>query len=163
MNVFYLDQDVVKCAKYHFDKHVNVMIKESTQMLCTALWCVDPLAAEDYFGFGRCYEPISNINHPSCKWVRKSTANFLWVKNLVVQLNEEKKYRFESGDHKSYFIAVNLPIPCIKNNEFTPPPQCMPEYLQTYDPVVAYRNYYMSEEKNYMAKWTNRDKPEWWV
>lgn len=162
MNIFYLDSNATKCAKYHFDMHINAMIKESAQMLSTAMWCVDPLIAEDYFEIERCYAPISNINHPSCKWVRESTAHFSWLKKLVIQLNEEKKYRFKSGDHKSYFIAVNLPVPCIDNNEFTQPPQCMPEYLQTNDSIVAYRQYYMSIEKNYMAKWTKRNFPKWW-
>lgn len=152
MNVFYLDEDPVKCAKYHFDTHVNKMLLETAQMLSTAMWCVDPLVAEDFCKIGRCYEPISNINHPSCKWARQSTAHFIWLKKLVIALNEEKKYRFKSGDHKSYFVAANLPVPNIGNNEFVQPPQCMPEYLQTDDAVVAYRQYYMSQEKSHLAK-----------
>ena len=163
MNVFYLDEDPMKCAKYHFDAHINKLLLESTQMLSTALWCVDPLIAEDYFSIERCYAPISNINHPSAVWTRKSTAHFIWLKNLTLYLNEEKKYRFGGKDHKSYFVATNLPIPDIENHKFTQPPQCMPEYLFHYDSVIAYRNYYMSDEKRYMATWTKRKRPEWWI
>ena len=36
MNIFYLDKDPVKAAKYSCDKHVVKMILESAQMLCTA-------------------------------------------------------------------------------------------------------------------------------
>lgn len=139
------------------------MILESTQILSTVLWCVDPLKAENYFGIERCYAPISNIYHPSVKWVMKSSKNFSWLKRLVDALNDEKKYRFESGDHKSYFIGTNIPLPNISNNGFSQPPQCMPEYLHHSDSVVAYRNYYMSDEKSYMAKWTKRNVPEWWI
>ena len=42
MNLFYLDNDLDKCAEYHVDKHVNKMILEAAQLLCTAIW-VDTL------------------------------------------------------------------------------------------------------------------------
>ena len=42
MNLFYLDEDLDKCAEYHVDKHVNKMILEAAQLLCTAIW-VDQL------------------------------------------------------------------------------------------------------------------------
>ena len=29
MNLFYLDEDLDKCAEYHVDKHVNKMILEA--------------------------------------------------------------------------------------------------------------------------------------
>ena len=38
MNLFYLDEDLDKCAEYHVDKHVNKMILEAAQLLCTAIW-----------------------------------------------------------------------------------------------------------------------------
>lgn len=37
MNIFYLDHNPIYCAKYHCDKHVIAMIKESAQLLCTAI------------------------------------------------------------------------------------------------------------------------------
>ncbi len=42
MTLFYLDNDLDKCAEYHVDKHVNKMILEAAQLLCTAIW-VDTL------------------------------------------------------------------------------------------------------------------------
>ena len=42
MNLFYLDEDLDKCAEYHVDKHVNKMILEAAQILCTVIW-VDTL------------------------------------------------------------------------------------------------------------------------
>lgn len=149
------------CAKYHFDKHISKLLLESVQMLSTAVWCVDPLVAEDLYKFGGIYQP-THINHPSNKWSRQSLANFLWLRNLVLHLNEEKKYRFNSGNHKAMEIIIGLPFPSIKNIKFTDPPQCMPEHLKCEDTVTAYRNYYISEDKNHMAKWTKREAPEWW-
>ena len=34
MNIFFLDMNVKKCAKYHVDKHVVKMILETAQLLC---------------------------------------------------------------------------------------------------------------------------------
>ena len=45
MNLFYLDSDLDKCAEYHVDRHVNKMILEAAQLICTNLW-IDHL-----FGF----------------------------------------------------------------------------------------------------------------
>ena len=36
MNIFYLDDNVVKCAEMHNDKHVVKMILEYAQLLSTA-------------------------------------------------------------------------------------------------------------------------------
>lgn len=38
MNIFVLDEDPVKAAEYHCNKHVCKMIIESAQMLCTTHW-----------------------------------------------------------------------------------------------------------------------------
>jgi len=161
MNIFYLDQDVVKCAKYHFDKHVNVMIKESAQMLSTATWCLNPLLAEDLYKQELCYLP-THINHPCNIWVRESNSNFLWLKNLAIYLNEEKKYRFESGNHKSIYVVLSLPVLNNIKTKFTKPALAITnKSLHCDDPVLSYRNYYMTD-KRHMAKWTNREIPHWW-
>lgn len=162
MNVFYLSHNPTKCAKWYFNSHISKMLIESVQMMSTTLWFTDPLIAEYLYKNQKCYAPISNVNHKSAVWVRSSLSHFIWLRNLIICLNEEKKYRFNTGDHKSYFVGINLPFPCIENIKFSQPPQAMPEYLQNKDSIVAYRNYYMSDEKNHIAKWTNRNKPEWW-
>ena len=38
MNLFYLDEDLDKCAEYHVDKHIVKMPLEAAQILSTALW-----------------------------------------------------------------------------------------------------------------------------
>lgn len=155
-----MDADPAKCAKYHFDKHLNKMILESAQMMSTAVWELDYDMASYYYDCGLCYKP-THKNHPSNIWVRQSTSHFLWMRELVIFLDDERNFRFGSDVHKSRIIACNLPI-ILHKQTFTQPPQCMPEYLHSGDSIVSYRNYYKSNEKNYMAKWTNRGCPEWW-
>ena len=38
MNLFYLDEDLDRCAEYHVDKHIVKMPLEAAQILSTALW-----------------------------------------------------------------------------------------------------------------------------
>ena len=38
MNLFFLDNDLDKCAEYHVDKHIVKMPLEAAQLLCTAMW-----------------------------------------------------------------------------------------------------------------------------
>jgi len=37
----------------------------------------------------------------------------------------------------------------------------MPDEYKVADPVESYRNYYRGAKASF-AKWTNREKPEWW-
>jgi hypothetical protein len=76
------------------------------------------------------------------------------------------EYTFRYGKvHKteSSGIFQNLSkIPYeLPGGKFTEPPQCMPDDCKDDDPVVAYRNYYVSE-KSYMARWKNTDSPTWY-
>ena len=38
MNLFYLDEDLDKCAEAHVDKHIVKMPLEVAQILCTSIW-----------------------------------------------------------------------------------------------------------------------------
>ena len=38
MNLFYLDEDLDKCAEYHVDKHIVKMPLEVAQIMCTTIW-----------------------------------------------------------------------------------------------------------------------------
>jgi len=31
------------------------------------------------------------------------------------------------------------------------------------NPVESYRNYYMSDEKKHLLKWSKREQPEWFI
>jgi len=165
------------------DKHVNKMILEAAQLICTNLW-IDHL-----FGFvpraitkeenavlqktrkewkevpmeDRLFPYLPTMqSHPSCIWVRSSLENFYWTNNYAFALGSEAHYRYGS-EHKSMKMLMNLPEP--KNMEdhgFTQFALAMTEELKDYsDPIQSYRNFYMLDKATF-ASWKHRDKPYWW-
>lgn len=152
MNIFYLDEDVVKCARYHADKHVIKMILESAQILCTAL---------GLHGVETQYKP-THLKHPCVIWAAESKDNCIWLQNLVVALNYEYMHRWDRVcDHKSALVAMPLKFPTMKFSGITERPQAMPEQYQIpNDPISAYRKYY-SVEKKHLHFYTKREKPYW--
>ena len=152
MNIFILDYDIEKCAKYTCDKHCVKMILESAQMLSTAC----RLSGLDV-GYKACYK-----NHPCGIWTRASLSNWLWLRKLVIELNGEWKRRFNhKQNHKSFEVVMSLPYPKIKDYGLTPFAQAMPDVYKNKDAVNAYRNYYMGD-KRHIAYWKN-GKPFWYI
>ena len=52
------------------------------------------------------------------------------------------------------------PLNIDREAPFTDPPQCMPPYCKGEDTVMAYQTYYILEKSRF-ARWTKRQKPEW--
>jgi hypothetical protein len=184
MNLFYLDEDLDKCAEYHVDKHVVKMILEAAQLLCTTMWI------DEYFGYvprpltkeenaklstirkewkevpleERKFPYLATMqNHPSAVWVRTSFENFCWTHNYANALNEEYCYRYGKR-HKSVEDVINkLPDPKhIEQIGFTTFALAMPDVLKNYDdPIQSYRDYYHLDKATF-ASWKNREKPHWW-
>jgi Pyrimidine dimer DNA glycosylase len=150
MNIFYLDSDVVQCARFHSDKHVIKMLLESAQILCSVLW-IHHIEAP--------YKP-THLNHPCVLWANESLSNWLWLKQLAHALNEEYQYRFNRDNHKSYEVIAKLPIPPIPDYGLTKRPQVLPDTCKQEDPVKAYRQYYRTQ-KRHLGHWTKRDIPDW--
>lgn len=150
MNIFYLDRNIELCARYHVDSHVVKMILESTQMLCTV---VNECGGES---------PYRSVHqkHPCTLWVGKSKSNFLWLQDLVHELNEEFRYRFSGRSHQCYDIAMNLDLPSdFPDLGVTARPQCVPDSYKRDDPIDAYRLYY-ALSKSHIHKWTGRKEPD---
>lgn len=151
MNIFILDLNITKCAQYHCDKHVVKMILESAQILSTVCY---------KYGIQTQYRP-THINHPCTLWAGKSISNWLWLKDLALQLNDEYKFRFNKcDDHKSATIINQLPCPPIPKNELTEFVQAMPLKYKNLSPVQAYRQYYI-HEKFKICTWKKRSTPQW--
>jgi hypothetical protein len=151
MNIFYLDYDTSKCAKYHNDKHVVKMILETAQLLCGAHWATG----------GEAPYKLSHKNHPSSIWVRQDINNYNWLCSLGLKLCSEYTHRY-GKTHKTenilYWCSENLPnIPDVK---FTEPPLAMPDEYKESSHVQSYRNYYMGEKRNF-SNWKYRDVPAW--
>ncbi len=152
MNIFVLDSDIEKCARYHCDQHVVKMILESAQMLCTAL---------NKKGFSTPYKS-THLKHPCVLWVEHSMANFYWLRTLALALNNEYRYRFESGhDHKSIAVLEEISDYRYEDRGLTEFAQAMPEkYKLPGNPVQAYRQFYLGEKMQF-ARWTRRKIPAW--
>jgi hypothetical protein len=152
MNIFYLDQNIDKCAQYHADCHVIKMILESAQILCTVL---------THTGIQTPYRPTHD-RHPCVIWAETSADNWLWLKALAHALNQEYQYRYETDkEHASITVIHALPCPIIPALGLTQHAQAMPdEYKRPNDPIQAYRHYY-AQEKKHLLQYTRRGKPDW--
>ena len=100
MNLFYLDENLDKCAEYHVDKHIVKMPLEVAQLLCTAIWVDEHLGfipraleKDERDHLNALKKEIKHLppeerpltpylpmmyNHPCTIWVRSSLDNFEW-------------------------------------------------------------------------------------
>lgn len=165
MNIFVLDLDPQRCARYHCDSHVNKMLTESAQILSTVL--------------GGPYKP-THEHHPCVKWTGYSIHNLAWLLALGEALGEEFAYR-RGKKHASSLAIVqlreklslahdlhNIQLP----SHFA---LAMPDHLRLTGPIATpsvaverYRAYYNHSKQGYWrlgkwvpAKWSKRDIPEW--
>lgn len=136
MNIFVLDDDPVIAARMLRWGHVNKMILESAQMLCSAF-------PDGSMPYRRAY-----YNHPCTKWVRESLQNFEWLYKHATELGS--LFAVKQGKiHKSIAVIdyahenrhlISYPKSCL-----TPFATAMPDFCKVNgDPVSSYRHYYKS-------------------
>ena len=158
MNIFFLDEDVKKCAQYHVDKHVVKMILETAQLLCG----VHHMTVHDTIhDTGQVPYKLSHKNHPCSIWCRESLSNYLYLCELGLELCKEYTYRYGKR-HKSQDVIEWCLInkPNIPDIEFTEPAKAMPDEYKVKSVVESYRNYYIGAKSGF-AIWKNREKPFW--
>lgn len=174
MNLFILSLDPAKAAEQMMDKHVNKILLEAVQMLCTAKRILDPDAPEEV---SSALYKLAHKNHPVTIWCRTSRANFIWALDHIDALHAEWKYRYghpETKIHKSYQVAqilrANIPadekFSCPESRGVTPFALAMPDQYKDPmgDAVKSYRAYYMSPEKRRIASWKKlRAAPIWYT
>ena len=172
MNIFVLDLDPNKAARYHCDKHVVKMVLETAEILSAAICMLldsyhyattkngrkikkyDNHKCQDVYG-------ATHIWHPCVKWVMKSRANFDWLLKLGRALTKEYTYRY-GRVHKSAEIIENSEkyrylFPKGKLTSFA---QAMPVTYKSEDSVEAYRNYYIGEKLRF-CRYKRRRFPFW--
>lgn len=152
MNIFVLDRNIRRCARYHCDQHVVKMILESAQMMCTSL---------SKQGFKVPYRP-THPKHPCVLWLDQSYDNFLWIKELAIALNAEYRFRYErKTDHASVAVIRQIEHFRYAGCGLTEFAQAMPdEYRFRNNPVRAYRAFYNGEKLRF-ATWRKRGSPPW--
>lgn len=165
MNIFILDERPNFAALYHCDKHVNKMIVESAQMLCTAhrmLVTSDGRKRwiDDCGLYKSAYE-----NHPCTRWARETSGNYYWLCRLFKCLLHQYGVRYDGKYHSCSRLINRLEVKPenIPDTGFerTPFAQAMPDKYKHKDAVYAYREYYW-HEKFRIAQWRFGDTPDWW-
>lgn len=175
MNLFYLHKNPKVSATLHCDKHVVKMIIEYAQMLSTAhrmldgdpyvsqtlggrriqRWRLDPDREDILY-------KASHINHPSTKWVRENSQQYMYAYHMFVSLCNEYTYRYGKThltDSKLREILFYTPDN-ITLGKWKEPPQCMPDDVKVEnDSLSAYHKYYAVYKKDF-AKWTKREVPQ---
>lgn len=170
MNIFVLDTNPHLAAEAICDQHLNKMILESTQMICTALHTLLPGRWN-----GNLYKPVQP-NHPCNKWLIESKANIDWLYSHAITLNNERKWRFPSRVEHGCLPVLEEAIE-ILDNEFPDDQQQTPfVYVGTYVAytpttpervVQAYREYYRDKSIGWSDAgkrpmvWTLRSTPKW--
>ena len=176
MNIFYLDFHTDKCAEYHCDKHVLKMIIEYAQLLSTAHRVLDGKEENKLSVNGKTMVKYWTLpdekekflyraayyNHPCAIWTRQNKDNYRWLLHLWCALNKEYTKRYDKV-HETYKKLIQHIYQFPKNiviENFTQPPQCMPDECKIKDNTVqAYRNFYKAHKKEF-ATWKNQ-VPKW--
>ena len=182
MNIFFLDNDPVKCAEYHVDKHVVKMILEYCQLLSTAHRVIDGKETIAESKTGRKVKrwilsddretvlySATHINHPSAVWCRQSAMNYHWLYTLLVECCKEYTYRYGKV-HKCESSGLVNRLQTTPNNingikGFTEPTPAMPDACKVPgDSLKSYRNYYIMEKQrmwSWKGKINSRTPPPW--
>ena len=183
MNIFYLDNDPVKCAQMHVDKHCVKMILEYAQLLSTAHRVLDGVLTDGVSQSGRKRKlyvleddrdsvlySATHINHPSAVWCRQSDSNYIWLAKLLHELCKEYTYRYgkthkvESGGLLKA-LYWNLPNNIRKSANFTQPTPAMPDECKVAgDALKSYHNYYAMNKQHlwsWKGKINSRSRPSW--
>lgn len=189
MNIFYLDRNPVQAARDHLDKHVVKMILEYAQLLSTAHRLLDgtQIIEQKYVNgsLPARYRKVkrwkldderdqllysaTHVNHPSAVWARQSAVNYDYLYALFISTCDEYTYRYgkvhltDTKLRKAlHQIPKNIPNDQQTRVWLGPTPAMPDECKVTGDHIASYRKYYIDKKAD-MAKWTNREPPQWFI
>lgn len=161
MNIFAVDKDPKKAAIMLCDQHVSKMILESAQMLSFVA---------DRYSHPAIYKATgSHKKHPATIWAGNRRANWQWLINHALAMEQEKIFRTGKG-HKSADVIRHY-----LDENYGPPEDglgkeifalCMPNQYKVAGAVTSYRDFYLNEKQFFKdgsrPRWTKREPPEWW-
>ena len=180
MNIFYLSNDPVEAAQAHLDKHVVKMILEYAQLLSTAHRIIDGSERVVLSNSGRKKKvwelndqrdellySATHINHPSAIWARSSSCNYEWLYRLFCATCDEYTHRYGKihvTDTKLRNVLKQHPKHIGKSvyGWLGPTPAMPDECKVANDALASYKRYYIDKKAD-MAKWTNREPPDWFI
>ena len=182
MNIFYLSNSPQECAKFHVDRHVTKMVLDYAQLLSTAHRILDGTQSVGLSKTGRkqvryvlpderesILYSATHINHPSAIWCRQSSANYMWLAELLEECCKEYSYRYGKvhkveRDGLMQTLKNNFPKN-ISDKPFTEPTPAMPDECKVPgDSIKSYQNYYLMN-KGHLWSWkgkiNSRTMPVW--
>jgi single-stranded DNA-specific DHH superfamily exonuclease len=160
MNIFYIDHNPYLAASSMADKHISKMIVESAQMLSTAHRVLDGQPYTHISKKGRKIKRYNHplfdhrlyqsayVNHPCNVWIRESYENYIWLYDHFAALCREYELRFDKTHKTDLELHVRLSFAPnnIPRKKMTKVAQAMPNEYKNNDPIVAYRNFYISKK-----------------
>ncbi len=152
MNIFVLDNDPIKSAQYHCDRHLK-MILESGQMLST---CIRHLGIDDAFLYKK-----FNPKHPCNLWLMESRENVRWLLAMCSQLGQENIIR--TGKHHKSMLVIKYAEKYIDMFPDTPMTKfklTMFPQFRTENIIHSYRLFYAGSKFRF-ATWKTKT-PDWW-
>jgi len=175
MNIFYLSEDPVQCAKWHCDKHVTKMIIEYAQLLSTAHRVLDGEHVKVISNSGKrmvsnwkldgssdnVFYKVAHVSHPSNIWVRQSGHHYSYLWRLWHNLCLEYTERYDKTHMtwKKLRSYISILPQNIQDAGFKEPPQCMPDDCKEISAVKAYRKFYKAHKREF-ATWKTQ-VPSW--
>lgn len=161
MNRFLISYTPEWIARELCDKHIVKMPLEEAQMLSTAVWEHAPEYAEKH----DLYKPVHQ-KHPCTIWAAKTRANYNYGLALFDYMQAEYRYRYgKVGAWNRHYFALQDAAQYIPEGDITPHPECFSEHtdLKTGEnwPIKSYRKFYMTKQRRFSMKWTNRPVPSW--
>jgi hypothetical protein len=184
MNVYVLDEDPKKAAEYHCDIHAKSEILTCVQMLSSVHWLallieepeencnfITKRSAQNYlenkYHVGHPRRPPYKMTHleiPIIKWIASNKKNYLWVvellKNLDIEFQKRYKKKHKSALHINW-LEKNIPSCCEEDDEPIKFLNNVPEDFILDNVVESYRNYY-KKGKTKIAVWDRSENKPYW-
>lgn len=167
MNIFVTDIDPKISAINLDDSRCNKMIIESASLLANAI---------SYYGGEPKDLPISKKsglpfktkawqNHPTCLWVKQSSANYIWLFEHLKSLIDELKFR-KGTIHSmvNNLLILEKGVNFLPQGSLTSFVNCTP-YKQISATIDAYKitMVYKWQHDNKEPTWTKRGHPIWYT
>lgn len=156
MNLFVLDNDPIKAAKFCFNTHCIKMPLEGLQMLCTNARLLLGEEATQHDDMMK----STHANHPSTQWGRASSHNFAWMLANTEALFKEytSRYKRQHASESKLYSLMPLFEQCMElleqegKIEQTAFALAMPDDCKLSCPVASYRKYYAHKAKQEVDK-----------
>lgn len=178
VNIFVTSEKQSLCAKMLDNKRLARMAWETAEILCAARWnaylgYLEKTNKNLTFKNKPYYSPnLGRRKHPVCLWAGENKSHFIWLRELLFQLNEEYKRRYNKDDLKVFKVVYAESAKWIK---YFPDGDinficCMPQEIKElpYSVFIRYKitmvhKYLYLDERD--TKWNtphyDRNPPKW--